>query len=209
MGELFASSFETASFSDWTGTSGTPTRASNQVFDGTFSMEINAAFEYVYSTAAAVANGVPLYQRIYLRLSGTPSNAHYILAAAQAGGNVIASVRVNTSRTLTLLNAVGGAIGSNSTALIAGVWYRVELLAKLASSPTTSNGTAELQLDGTSVASTTAGNLNTTAIGRAYAGEISGASPGITDYIDAYAAREDTWPGALSAAAAQSMAMLV
>jgi hypothetical protein len=210
MGLLFASSFETANFTDWTAKNGSPTRASNQVLDGTFSMEVNAANEYVRSTAVAVANGTPLYQRIYLRLSGTPTGAHYCLAASNSAGTVVvAAVRVETDRTLTLRNSANAQIGSASAALTAGVWYRVELLTKLAASPTTSNGTAELQLDGVSVASTTVGNLGTAAAGRGYAGESSGTAPGITDYIDAYAARDDTWPGALSAAAAQSMAMLV
>jgi hypothetical protein len=34
---------------------------------GTFSIEINAASEYVKPTACAVANGTALYQRVFLR----------------------------------------------------------------------------------------------------------------------------------------------
>ena len=100
------------------------------------------------------------YIRAYINTDGYPTSALQFLCSTTAGTSNSAIVKMTSTGTLQLWNSAASPaqIGSDSTALNTGTWYRVEL-ATLFVSPTSI--TATLLLDGTQVATGTFTNSGT------------------------------------------------
>ena len=142
------------------------------------------------------------FLRVYVRKTANPANALDLLILAQAGGSRIASARLNTNGTVTLIAADGTTvIGSASAALNNGQWYRVEFRAQV---NTATTGVTELRIDGSTVTGTNVSNANlgTVAPGQVSVGwTITGVTSTATISFDDLAVndgtgtQQNTWPG--------------
>lgn len=139
------------------------------------------------------------YLRAYLRVQALPVATATNLVQILAGSVAVAYVQIKTDSTLQLLDAAGN-VGSPSSAISAGTWYRIELEFMI---PTASVGIVGFYLDGTQIArSITADTNNSVAATTAVrAGSVSGAG-GQTILVDDVALNDDqgadqnTLPGA-------------
>lgn len=88
------------------------------------------------------------YQRVYLRIATLPSGNTTIMRFLNTPNSTCAQIRLTAAGTLVLLDAGGATVGSASTTLSTGTWYRVELGLDASTSP----GTVTGRLDGTQFA---------------------------------------------------------
>lgn len=161
---------------------------------------IAAATSYNQFTTA-VANGTSYYARTYVRIPSNPTGIVHLLTALTAANVVVGRVVLNTDGTVQFQNSAGTNVGSASPALTTGAYARIEVRMLLAASPTTSNGTFELRVDGVSIATASNVNLGTTAIGLTRVGQNNSVSPGMTFQVDDFAVNDssgsaqNSWPG--------------
>jgi hypothetical protein len=164
-----------------------------------FKYDSGASNLNVYNAFLAIGGvaGRAYFLRAYVRIPAYPSTSTPILHFDSK-----AAVKLTTTGSLQLWNMSGtpAQIGSGSAAISLDTWYRVEL--KLLVNTGSADDTAELQLDGLSVASTTTGTIATLAPVNAYWGWVN-ASPGANAimYMDDVALNDDqgasqnTYPG--------------
>lgn len=138
--------------------------------------------------------------RMYFRVSGTPARDIRILGLRNsAGTTTVARIHMNTSRQLYVINGAGSTVYTETTAPSTATWHYLELRCLVASSPTTSNGTLEVRLNGSTIyGPVTNANLNTNAVGQIVMGELGGSTPdlGIDADWDDVLVTTDNWPGA-------------
>lgn len=80
---LFQSGFESGDFSEWTGTSGSPTIITDPVHHGNYAMKCDAV-EYVYKTFS----GQPvIYHRFYVRTNALPGSGQSLDFSRGVGAN--------------------------------------------------------------------------------------------------------------------------
>ena len=91
--------------------------------------------------------------RMYMYVVDLPSAVATILNVEALAGTDRGKIRITTSGTLFLENAIGTQIGSASAALNLNQWYRVEMM--IFNNTTSGKTELEFQLGGTSIASTT------------------------------------------------------
>jgi hypothetical protein len=158
MARLFSSGFELNSVTagvEFDVINPTPTISTATVRTGTYSMQINGATINVakgvgYSYAAADTNG-PFFLRFYLNITSAPNADTTIGCFQRLTGFQSLTCVLTTTRTLKLFCGDGAtAIGSASSVLNTGQWYRVEM--KVDFTPATGSKVGELKIDGTTVA---------------------------------------------------------
>ena len=145
-------------------------------------------------------NGDASFIRVYFNTTSiTPSANSTIILLANPAGATFASIRLKTTGELQLLNSSSTQIGSDSAALVADTWYRIEISFTL---NTGGNDTVSARIDGVEFASgAPTGPSNTEVIGRVRLGWVSAAAAGITLYFDDFAwndssgTTQNSWPG--------------
>lgn len=111
----------------------------------------------------SIPNGTSGYYRFYFRKSANPNDRVQIAVALDSNPSAVASLWLTTSGAIEFVDATGTVV-TTSSALSNNTWYRVEMRVLRAASPTTSNGTWELRIDGTTIGSSTTANLGTNAL---------------------------------------------
>jgi hypothetical protein len=152
MARLWSTGFETNTTTAWVefsgGLSGTGSISTTQKNGGSYSFRSNptTATGYISHTFKQTSNSNRYYFRTYIYIATAPSAATYILSVTSSGAGT--GLRLNTDRTVTLLNQSGTALGSNSTAIPLNQWHYLEI--DIQSAAATS-----AKLDGTQFASAT------------------------------------------------------
>lgn len=119
---------------------------------------LSGAAQYVeHQFAAANGNG-PYYFRAYVRIHTAPSAENRIIALLDSGGTVRAYVTIDASRQLRLYDE-DGVIGSASSAISTGTWYRVEML--FDASASAGSHVLRARIDGSEFAGSTARSIST------------------------------------------------
>lgn len=162
----------------------------------------SGAASFLFSSTGAnvwsqtLTSGATYYARVYVRTGSTPSAASVIMALTQFGGlQVDPTVRIKTDGTIELLvnSAVSGS--ASASAINDSTWHRVELMGALT---TTNWSSAELRLDGATVATWSGSVANSGAFGLSI--EIEPGSS-VTMNADDIALNsnaggsQNTWPG--------------
>ena len=110
--------------------------------------------EYFYYQFASSNQTTPLYFRLYLRIATSLSTQSEIIIIQSVNDSYRISIRLNTDNTLELWNEEDSTqIGSDSSALSADTWYRIELKVD---TTTISSTDVDAKINGTSFASGTA-----------------------------------------------------
>ncbi|SRR6266536_855527 len=161
MARLFSSGFELNSLTasmEWDAAVG-GTISSSTVRSGTYAGRIsslssgtNQRFRNQFKSAG---NNGPFYFRFYLRIATLPSAENRIFAvssSATTGTGVAAYITLDNTGALRLYDSTG-AIGSASSALSTGVWYRIGVLFDRTASA--GSQVVKAQIDGTQFASGT------------------------------------------------------
>lgn len=155
MARLWQSGFELNStttdveFSNITG-AGT-TIQTTTVRTGTYALRCNpsAATGFVRYHVFTSNQSIVAYQRVYMRIATLPGANTTIMRFLDVANSPCAQIRITSTGTLILLDAAGNAVGSASSVLSTGQWYRIELGLDASTNP----GTVEAKIDGTSFAS--------------------------------------------------------
>lgn len=160
-GRIWSSGFEqntTTANVEWTSATGSPTIQTSTVRSGTYAMQTagSGAQSYMSETfQAANANG-PFFFRAYLDI-GTGNSGEYSIMELQDSTNtrqVWVTLTSTNKLRLYSTSSSGAQIGSDSSTLYPGNWYRVEV--KFDRSPAGGSQVAALQLNGSSVATSSA-----------------------------------------------------
>lgn len=148
----------------------------------------------VAAFTASNTNGVSYFLRIYLNVTTMPTTSS--CQPVELSG---ISCRLTTGGTLQLFNGVGGSgsqVGSDSSALSTGVWYRIEMMYTVSGGVITD---LELRLDGTTVASASGQSLTTSTSLSIGLGRIGASSASTVLFVDDFAycnssgAANNTW----------------
>ncbi len=160
-GRVFSSGFElnsTTANVEWTSTTGSPTIVTTPVRSGTYALQTPkngtqgfAQYNFVGANSASTDD---YYFRAYLRITTAPSAEWDVLELRDTTDTKQAWITMTTSRTLKLFSTSGGSaqIGSASSALSTGTWYRIEIRFELGGAGT---GIVDSRLNGSSYASAT------------------------------------------------------
>lgn len=135
MARLWSCGFELQSATsgmEWDTTTNSPTIDTTTKRSGAASLRCNptATTAYISHAVKATAPTSDLYIRFYLYIhSSTNALDSILLLRDSSEGSNYASIRLNSNRTLELWNeaVVASQIGSDSSALNADQWYRIEL----------------------------------------------------------------------------------
>lgn len=141
---------------------GSPTIQNSTVRSGGFASQMTSlssgtTMAHAMSFLASAGNG-PYWFRTYFRYAILPSadNAIVRLGNTATGGTVI-GVRLTSTGGLKLFNGASQ-VGSTSSNLTVNIWYRVEV--KIDKTPAGGSQVAELRVDGSVVATSSALTLN-------------------------------------------------
>lgn len=133
MARLVQSGFELNSLSDRVevgiGT-GSPSISSTIFRSGAYSLRCNNSSSQIrIGIAISTSNSQgPFYARVYVYIASLPSSDSIILSFRDSANTDQASIRLTTTGTLQVWNEEDVAqIGSDSSALSTGQWYRIEL----------------------------------------------------------------------------------
>lgn len=193
MAVVFSDGFETNDFSAWSTSSGTIATSTAQVNEGTYSARINLAVSgtgFVRKDIYGVDQTGSLYARAYIYIATAPSATIQVLRFSSTANAHVGSLRLTSSRTLTLNAASNATIGSASAALSLNTWYYIELKITAPSNP----GTLEGKLNGTSFAS--GNNSAQGSFARLLTGNVTPNATGDI-YIDSVVANDSAYPGAI------------
>lgn len=157
--------------------------------------------------ATALTSGRTYYTRVYMRFAAFPSTSAQVLGFSDT--NDFVKVVVTSAGALQLFRSSGDGggdvqVGSDSSALSLDTWYRIEVSFNCVTG-TGNDDSAELLVDGTSVASGSGFNANAT-LGTPFLIEIGwqnigGLGANKVMYVDDFAFNDDqgssqnTWPG--------------
>jgi hypothetical protein len=159
MARIWSSGFElnsTTAGVEFTSTSVTlPSIVTSLVRSGTYALRANptTSHQFVkYSFALSGSEPSVVYIREYIRVASAPSTQTLVLSATHHTTDQLKfSIRMNTDRTLELWDEENGVqVGSDSTALDADTWYRLELKVD---STTPTSPDIEARINGSSFAS--------------------------------------------------------
>ncbi len=148
------------------------------------------------SLGYTIATATTVYARVYINVANLPTSDVFIIGFGN-GSTVDVGVKLRTGGQLQLWNAAQ--VGSDSSAISTGTWYRIELATDINGSGNWTG--SELRIDGTSIAS----NSGVGPFGRSGSGLQFGwiNNPGASKTIrfddvainDASGAANNTWPG--------------
>lgn len=161
-------------------------------FDSTAG-NLSAFISFYDSLATAFASGTTAFLRVYIQLAQIPTTDVDIITFGNS------RARITSAGTLVLWNNnLSHQVGSPSSALSLNTWYRVELSLLFQSA---ANDTAELRLDGSTVATITEAFTTTLTSADFSIGWITAPGTSIVMYMDDLAindstgANQNTWPG--------------
>ncbi len=157
---------------------------------------VSASTHYKSWTWTAPASGTTQFIRGYINVDAFPTNTVTVM---QFFG--LLAAKMTSGGVLQFWNLTGtpAQIGSNSSALSTGTWYRVELSCLIAAGAADAG---ELRLDGTTVASTSGISLSDTVSGEMEIGWFQDTGSTTNMFIDDVALNDstggsqNTWPGA-------------
>jgi len=187
MSRLFSSGFELQSVSngiEWDTTTGSPTINTTIKRSGSASLRssVIGAQAYITHQYAATAGITNSYYRFYLYVHTATDELDtiFLLNSAVTSTDIV-SIKLNTNRTLELWKEGSGTVqlGSDSSALTADTWYRIELKVE--------GTTATAYIDGASFAT---GTLNSGVLNRFDLGCITVTTADL--YFDDLAINNDT-----------------
>jgi len=139
-----------------------------------------------------------IFARAYIRLEQMPASTSHIMGFDVSSGP---AARVSSSGLLTLRDRTGGGdvqIGSGSTTLTTGVFYRIEMRFKVGAGATDE---VELRVDGSVVQASTGLNIQDGTPATLQVGWLSTAGTNHVNYVDDIAINDSTgsfqnsWPG--------------
>jgi len=193
MARLWSSGFELQSVTnavEWGATIGSPTIDTTTKRSGAASLRCNptAATAYIrhkfVATPSAPSGGGNFFARFYLRIASSTGGMETIARFySDLSGALVVGLNLNSNNTLELWRMdTNVQVGSDSSALAANTWYRVEF------SYNNATGAVDARIDGLSFASGTQGIEG--AVTRLYVGLITSATADI--YIDDVAVNDDT-----------------
>jgi hypothetical protein len=150
--------------------------------------------------AVTTSLGEDIRARVYFNTSASPAKEFRVLGLRNAAGTTtVARIHLDTIRQLLVQNGAGTTVYTHTTALTTATWHYIELRALVAASPTTSNGTLEVRLNGSTIyGPVTNANLSINAVGQIVFGDLNGGATGLgtnADWDDVLISR-GTWPGA-------------
>lgn len=131
--------------------SGTVSISSSTVRTGTYSWRVNptAGTGFFRKQIAGSDQNKGGYLRAYVRIATLPGATIQLLRFSSTANAHLGSIRLTSTGTLTLNNAANTQVGSASSALSTGTWYRIELKCD----STNATGTLDARIDGVSFAS--------------------------------------------------------
>ncbi|MEK7530258.1 MAG: hypothetical protein AAB573_00130 [Patescibacteria group bacterium] len=206
---LWSSGFELSSVTagvEITSTGGAtaPTISSSNVRSGAYALRVNPSLSDTVMNYDFEGTDIDIaYTRFYLYIASAPSSDTSIVEfTANGSDTTVCGIRLNANNTLRLYaDDSSTPIGSASSALSTGTWYRIELTCDATNN---SDFAATGRIDGTQFASGSLGSGSATNIGRLELGVDAG-NWGDTASADLYfddAAVNDTngsdqtsWPG--------------
>ena len=135
MARIYSAGFELQSVTngvEWDTTSGSPTINTTTKRSGSASLKCyvvndSAWIRHQYALSAGITNS---YYRFYLNIATSTSDLDTIfLLYSASSATEIVSIKLNSNRTLELWKEGVGTVqlGSDTSALTAGTWYRIEL----------------------------------------------------------------------------------
>lgn len=196
MARSFTSGFESRNLAyEVFSTTGSPSISNDVYFKGVASMRCNAAGGEVSAKMFTNTSvGIDMLHRAYFKFVTFPASLTKIVQIVDNGGDNT-SIRVNSDGTLELWDDSSVTqSGSDSSALSAGTWYRIEL----AAGTTIPGNDVQARIDGTEFA-----NKATAAAGANHRAVEYGIMGSVTSevYIDSAATNDTTgsvntsWPG--------------
>ena len=191
----------TTSGVDWDSTLGSPTINTTTKRSGAASLRCNptAAAWYIRHRYAGTG-ATTIYARFYIYISTATDGTETIVRLGDSGFATEPDVylQITTGNILQLRDSAGTQIGSNSSALNTGQWYRVELESPF--SPGDTGNTYKARLDGTEFASGTGAGFLGDAVNFLQVGIITASTADI--YFDDIAVNDNqgsaqtSYPGA-------------
>ncbi len=161
-GRLYTSGFEnqsTAAGMEWTDVTNTPTIDTTTFRTGAASLRAtgwtSSTAEFLsYTMKTANAEG-PFYLRTYLRIATMPAigDTNRIMSFRTSGAADMVYINLLNSGALQLFDE-DGQVGSNSSALTTGTWYRIEV--KMDATGAGATDTVEAKIDGAAAFATSA-----------------------------------------------------
>lgn len=167
MARLFTSGFELNSIlagTEMSGTSNSPGLSTTTVRSGTYALRIfgmsSGSPKGMGPIFASAAGDGPYFFRAYFRFATLPSaeNAIVLLNDATNFTTPVAYITIDNGGALRLYDE-DGVIGSPSSALSTGTWYRIEM--KLDRTPASGSEEIAARIDGVDFASSTSRSLST------------------------------------------------
>jgi len=130
MARLFSSGFELQSATaaiEWETISGSPTISTSIKKSGTAALRCNPTSSTSYVQQQVGTTESNLFIRLYLRIETAPAILATIVRIASSTGTPLASIKMNTNRTLELWDEISAVQrGSDSSAIDLNTWVRVE-----------------------------------------------------------------------------------
>lgn len=161
MARRYSSGFELNSLTanvEWTAITGSPTIQSAITRTGNYALRANVAAatadaRYTFNNGSVI--GQTIFARAYVYIGSAPGTLAIVMSFSN-GATQRCSIRMNSNRTLELWNG-SAQIGSDSAALTAGQWYRLEMKAVVDGSGTVTE--IEGKIDGVAFASATSQSI--------------------------------------------------
>lgn len=196
MATIFTSTWDVGNQSEWGGTFGIePPVEAASARDGAFGMSLdNGANTGVKLKDVSASGHYNWFLRFYLRINVANDGEGGIafFQTALTGGATPMKLALTADRTLKLYANGSSQVGSDSSVLAIGQWYRVEV--HMDATPSAGSDVLELRLNGDVQA--TASNLTITgAGGRLTVGEESTAGANHDYDIDTLALSDSEYPG--------------
>jgi hypothetical protein len=156
---------------------------------GNYSIKVSVAgtTRHLYQ---AVPGAVEQYARVYVNISNISVAGHFFLMTT--ANAIRAALRINTDRTISLIDVNSSVIGVGSTVLNFDNWHRVEFRAKV---DTATTGSAEVRIDGTTEFTNTTANFGVQNLDRVYVGSPGGILGTYSIYFDDFAINNSQFPG--------------
>jgi hypothetical protein len=138
-------------------------------------------------------NAPTLYERFYFYVATLPASGEEMIARnSDSGGSRKAELRLTSAGNLTFYDTTPTLLGTSSTALVTGQWYRIEMEVG-----TGASATPRLYIDGIEQVSSTTANLRAGNNGMAILGKLVDISSQTIDvFYDDFAIDNAALPGA-------------
>lgn len=199
--------FESGNANEASSTGGTFSIQSTTKRSGGYALQVNPTTTGTgfYAFSGFLAGGAQagnfnvaiMYYRFYFNYATKPAANNEIIARAlDTGGATKVTVRIDSSGNLSVWDRSPTALGTGSTVLSAGTFYRIELKVGTETADVNNDGVWELKINGTSEIS---GSGNTSTVNNAtiQLGKAANANSNTIDFFyDDFVADDAAYPGA-------------